>query len=782
LNWTFPSGTHTVTFTVTDSAGHVAVCQFLVTITDTEPPIIGCPKGIITIPIGTNCLASLPAIPVKVADNCTPTSQLIITQSPPAGTLLPPGFHTITVTVTDPAGNQSTCTAVVRVLDLHAPIVKCPEPLTNVECEGTVPDIIGQIVVSNTCTPWDSLIITQSPPAGTVVGLGTHVISITVTDANGNTAVCSTTLTVSPPGTVSQPITLFNTGRNTDGTALADGLSDPHWSMWISFDPNFPGPDAIVVNSGSGIFGAWMPNDSNSKWIGARYDPFAVGNPSGGYAFRTFFNIPAGTTAANITGRWISAPGSQIFLNLNYTGHAKPNHSYGSWSQFNINSGFVPGLNSLAVAVLNDFNWSVGVRVELSGTATVCATNQCLAPFIAQAPLSLIRPAGSYATFNVSAGGTPALTYQWYFNSTAIAGATAPTLTVGPVNLSHAGLYSVLVSNDCGAVHSTEARLRVVRKWHSIVAQWDFESHRPLGATVGEDLEFLDGPEGETALFTVFGSTEDFGLPQIGGRPADVMRFAKTTPSMGYLARATVPSESRVSRTGNQHTFIWDLFYPEESGGLRRALLQTNFENNDEAEFAINEENAAGLEDHFAGLIPPNTWTRVAVAIDLESEPAIIAWFINGRKAGEQEIADEDRQRWSIVPSAEDVLRVLFFTDGGGQSEFGYVSSIQWHNVFLSELEIAALGAPSADGIPAFDPYVIEPAIRTDRDGDGLRLSWTGDDFKLQETSDLGSPSSWSDSALPIQSELIDNEITNEVIIPPTSSDQFYRLIENDRQ
>jgi hypothetical protein len=206
-----------------------------------------------------------------------------------------------------------------------------------------------------------------------------------------------------------------------------------------------------------------------------------------------------------------------------------------------------------------------------------------------------------------------------------------------------------------------------------------------------------------------------------------------------------------------------------------------NVENDDEAEFSINEENAAGLEDHFAGIVPPNTWTRVAVAVDLESEPALLAWFINGRKAGELVIADEDRQRWSIVPSAEDVLRVLFFTDGTGQSEFGYVSSIQWHNAILSELELAALGAPLAGGIPAGNPYVTEPAIRTNLGGDGLRLNWTGDDFKLQETSDLGSPSSWSDSALPIQSELIGNEITNGVIIPPASSNQFFRLIENDR-
>jgi hypothetical protein len=71
-----------------------------------------------------------------------------------------------------------------------------------------VPDLTAGLVASDNCTPAANLVITQSPPAGTPVGVGTHVITLTVTDAAGNSSECATTLNVTsassrdttPPG------------------------------------------------------------------------------------------------------------------------------------------------------------------------------------------------------------------------------------------------------------------------------------------------------------------------------------------------------------------------------------------------------------------------------------------------------------------------------------------------------------------------------------------------------------------------------------------------------
>jgi hypothetical protein len=781
LNWTFPAGTHTVTFTVTDSAGNVSACQFTVTIGDTVPPRILCPKGIITIPAGTNCLAELPKIHVKVSDNCTPVSALIVTQTPPPGSLLPPGIHTVIVTVTDAAGNQTSCKAAVRVLDLTAPIVKCPEPQTVVACQGAIPNVLEQTIVSDNCSQGAQLTITQTPSAGTLVNAGTHTITVTVVDAAGNAGVCSTTFTVQPPAGSLQPLALFNTGVDHSGNVLPDGAVDPHYTLITSADPNFPGPDARLVNSTGWPFPNWILNNATSKWIGPRRDAGAS-NPGGVYIYRTTFTLPAGAGVATINGRWLTDNGAVIRLNGNLTTHVTPHNGFNFWTPFTINAGFVPGLNTLDFVVTNLLGSTggtpTGLRVELRGTVSTCPTN-CVAPFIVQHPASVAKPPGSFATFSVSAGGSPVLSYQWFFNNSIIPGATSPTLTAGPISSSDAGLYSVLVSNGCGEIRSKQARLKLRARQPFIIGQWDFEPHNPLGATIGEDLEYLDGPDGETAMLTHFGSNERFGIPGIDEAPTHVMRFPRTTPAMGYLARAALDSRRRTLL--NQHTFIWDLFFPEESSGNKRALLQANVENTDEAEFAINEENVAGAGDQFAGAIPPNTWTRVALAVDLESEPAVMAWYVNGRKTGERPIEPEERHRWEADLRAEDAMGVLFFTDGVGASEMGYVSSIQWQNIFLSELEVAALGGPSPGGIPVGSLYLIEPALSVENGGDGLRLNWVGEDFILQETAELGSSANWNDSTLPIQSELVGDEIHHEVTIPPGTGNRFYRLIENGR-
>jgi pectate lyase len=70
---------------------------------------------------------------------------------------------------------------------------------------------------------------------------------------------------------------------------------------------------------------------------------------------------------------------------------------------------------------------------------------------------------GQDVTFSVLAAGTLPLSYQWYSNTnTVLTGATNSTLTVTNTQLSNAGGYSVLVSNDYGSVTSVVAQLTVV--------------------------------------------------------------------------------------------------------------------------------------------------------------------------------------------------------------------------------------------------------------------------------------------------------------------------------
>jgi hypothetical protein len=123
----------------------------------------------------------------------------VLDQSPPAGTLVQIGVQVVTVTAVDDAGNKATCITTFTVLDTTPPTVTCPPGLTasaDGNGQAAVPDLLPNVVASDNCTPADKLSILQSPAVGTLVGMGTHVITVTAKDDACNTATCTTTFTV----------------------------------------------------------------------------------------------------------------------------------------------------------------------------------------------------------------------------------------------------------------------------------------------------------------------------------------------------------------------------------------------------------------------------------------------------------------------------------------------------------------------------------------------------------------------------------------------------------
>ncbi len=82
-------------------------------------------------------------------------------------------------------------------------------------------------------------------------------------------------------------------------------------------------------------------------------------------------------------------------------------------------------------------------------------------PVITAQPQSQTVTVGADVTFRVSATGSPTLSYQWRFNGTAIPGAAAESYIVSSAELSDAGDYSVVVTNQAGSVISQSATLTV---------------------------------------------------------------------------------------------------------------------------------------------------------------------------------------------------------------------------------------------------------------------------------------------------------------------------------
>jgi len=94
-----------------------------------------------------------------------------------------------------------------------------------------------------------------------------------------------------------------------------------------------------------------------------------------------------------------------------------------------------------------------------AGSAGKCSNPT--APFITSQPTNQTVTVSNTVTFAVTAGGTPPVNYQWYFNGTNILGATNSLITIDSVSPAQAGNYSVLVTNLFGAVISSNAVLTV---------------------------------------------------------------------------------------------------------------------------------------------------------------------------------------------------------------------------------------------------------------------------------------------------------------------------------
>ncbi len=125
------------------------------------------------------------------------------------------------------------------------------------------------------------------------------------------------------------------------------------------------------------------------------------------------------------------------------------------------------------------------------------------APTITGQPVALnAAGAGEPASFSVSIASTLPVTYQWYFNSTLIPGATHDTLLVNDPTFANEGLYTVTITNSLGNVTSDPARLTIDTNGNGLGDNWEQQyfgnlDQKAAGDFDGDQLtnieEFLNG-------------------------------------------------------------------------------------------------------------------------------------------------------------------------------------------------------------------------------------------------------------------------------------------------
>ena len=182
----YPPGTTTVTFTATDSSGNSASCSVDVTVGDTTAPVITCPADVTVEQKAKEGTAV--DLDVVVTDLSDPNPE--VTSNKLA--IYPPGTTTVTFTATDSSGNSASCSVTVTVVDTTAPEITCPADVRVEQGASGVTIVPLNVTAYDLCDPNPN--VTSNAPD--TYPLGTTNVTFTATDASGNSANCSVSVTV----------------------------------------------------------------------------------------------------------------------------------------------------------------------------------------------------------------------------------------------------------------------------------------------------------------------------------------------------------------------------------------------------------------------------------------------------------------------------------------------------------------------------------------------------------------------------------------------------------
>ncbi|HON19188.1 MAG TPA: HYR domain-containing protein [Salinivirgaceae bacterium] len=120
------SGVQNVTLRATDASGNFSEISFLVSAIDQTPPIILSSHSDVELVVNESCLASVPDFTsfLVAADNCTPSENLLISQTPVANSLIS-AQESVSLHVTDQGGNISSISFLVTPVDTIKPTINC---------------------------------------------------------------------------------------------------------------------------------------------------------------------------------------------------------------------------------------------------------------------------------------------------------------------------------------------------------------------------------------------------------------------------------------------------------------------------------------------------------------------------------------------------------------------------------------------------------------------------------------------------------------------------------
>ncbi len=308
LNGSYPIGTTVITWTAVDQCGNTRTFTQSIVVKDNKPPLFSYNKcgQTYTLPSTPGSCTQLYAwtrpvltdvfecTPVTVTENFSDLTVKSFVDLVNPYVLGGPntsvtaqfsaGETTVTYLATDAAGNTSTCTFIVKILDTQAPDVTCPvnQTLATTCATATVPSYLNNVQVQDNCLT--NVTLTQTPASGTALSTvlanpvagSSFTVKILAVDRNASNGRDSCTFLVTladgaapvPVNQVLSPIVGF-CGRDTVLAPLALDACNPNDSIYGTPSAQvgmflFTDPPSYFLEVGSYVI-TWAYNDGNGN-------------------------------------------------------------------------------------------------------------------------------------------------------------------------------------------------------------------------------------------------------------------------------------------------------------------------------------------------------------------------------------------------------------------------------------------------------------------------------------------------------------------------------------
>lgn len=236
-NGIFQEGINPVVWIAEDVAGNTSSCTMTVLIIDDQNPFIGCAPTVMADNDSGVCTATGVVLPAPVtSDNCG-----VLTFSNNAPPIYPVGTTDVTWTIFDINSNVDVCVTSVVVSDVEDPAIVCANIDVTLDAAGGA-TIAPSDVDGGTADNCGGFTLMATPLTFTCAEVGANTVTLSASDASGNTSDCVAIVTVVNTTTmVCQATTVMLDAAGSATVAATDidnGSSSVCGGLTLAVQPN----------------------------------------------------------------------------------------------------------------------------------------------------------------------------------------------------------------------------------------------------------------------------------------------------------------------------------------------------------------------------------------------------------------------------------------------------------------------------------------------------------------------------------------------------------------